>query len=69
MDPKIVRFKAMQDELGVSERTLYTLVDRGLPCLQVNRVIWFDRGKVFEWLSQFERRGKRKKVAKEVASK
>jgi hypothetical protein len=62
MNLKIVRFKPMQDELEVSERTLYTLIEHGMPCIQVNRIIWFDREKVYKWLSQFERRGKRKKV-------
>ena len=57
---RIVRFKPMMEELDVSERTLYDLIDQGLPCIQIKRVIWFDRDRVFEWLSQFERRGKKR---------
>ena len=51
--------KEMASELRVSQRTLYTLVDDGLPCFQARKTLLFDRDRVFQWLTKHERHGKR----------
>jgi len=57
----------MAKELRVSPRTLYTMVEEGLPCFQARKTLLFDRERVLKWLIEHERRGgKRQKVA-EVA--
>ena len=54
----------MADDLGVSSRTMHYLVSVGCPCIQLRKLLWFDRDKVFRWLDRFERKGKHKVALK-----
>jgi hypothetical protein len=69
MEQKLLRLKGMADELAISQRTLHYLISVGCPCIQLRKLLWFDRQKVFDWLEQFERKGKRpsKKQLEELA--
>jgi excisionase family DNA binding protein len=66
---EILLAKEMARELRVSERTLYTMVQGGMPCFQPGKTLLFNRDRVLEWLTQHERHGKRpsKKAAAEAA--
>lgn len=56
--------KEMAAELRVSLRTLYTMVEQGLPAFQARRTLLFDRKRVLKWLAQHERHGKRPSLKK-----
>jgi excisionase family DNA binding protein len=43
--------------LHVSRRTIYRLLDRGLPCLRVGYVLRFDLAVVLAWIQDFTDRG------------
>lgn len=45
--------------LHVSQRTVYRLLDRGLPCIRVGYVLRFDLATVLEWLLAFTAAGDR----------
>jgi hypothetical protein len=55
MERKILRSQPMADDLDISLRSLYTLVDAGCPCIKIRKLLWFDRAKVLAWLEKFER--------------
>lgn len=54
----------MAEDLGISPRTLHYLITVGCPCIQLRKLLWFDRDKVFRWLDRFERKGKHKVAPK-----
>jgi hypothetical protein len=56
--------KEMAAELRVSPRTLYTFVADGCPCFQARKTLLFDRTRVFEWLLEHERRGRKRQIKK-----
>jgi hypothetical protein len=56
----------MADDLDISLRSLYTLVDAGCPCIKLRKLLWFDRTKVLAWLEQFERIERKPKRAAKV---
>jgi len=68
MERKLLRAQPMADDLGISLRSLYFLVDAGCPSIKVRKLLWFDRERVLTWLDQFERKSKRK-IKIEGASK
>jgi phage terminase Nu1 subunit (DNA packaging protein) len=49
--------KEIASELRVSERTLYSMVQDGMPCFQARKTLLFDRERVFKWLIEHERHG------------
>jgi hypothetical protein len=69
MERRFLRLKAMAEDLAISQRTMHHLVSVGCPCIQLRRLLWFDRQAVFAWLGQFERKAKRpsKKQLEEFA--
>ena len=56
----------MAEDLDVCERTMRNLVLLGCPRIQVGKLLWFDREKVFAWLERYERKGKRVPKLKEL---
>ena len=66
MNQKLLRLKPMAEDLDVSQRTMHYLVSIGCPCIQVRKLLWFDREKVFAWLEKYERKTKRVPKLKEL---
>jgi hypothetical protein len=46
MERKLLRAQPMADDLGISLRSLYFLVDAGCPSIKVGKLLWFDRERV-----------------------
>lgn len=58
--------KEMATELRVSPRTLYSMIEDGLPVFQARKTLLFDRNRVFEWLTQHERHGGKRPLKNKV---
>lgn len=54
--------------LHVSQRTVYRLLDRGLPCIRVGYVLRFDLAIVLAWLLDFTAAGDRLHWSEEYAN-
>jgi hypothetical protein len=52
-----IRLKTMAAELGISVRAFRTLFAMGMPCTQLQGIIWFEPDKVHKWLDQFNATG------------
>ncbi len=48
--PGVVGREKMRDLLGINERTLKTLIGKGLPRLKHGHLTFFEPERVFEWL-------------------
>jgi hypothetical protein len=61
----------MADDLDISVRTMHYLVSIGCPCIQIRKLLWFDREEVIAWLNQFQRikRDRRKRALKAKKAK
>jgi hypothetical protein len=71
MDPKLLRLKPMADDIDVSPRTMHYLISVGCPCIQIRRLLWFNREEVISWLSRFQRNERKRTLkakTKELAS-
>ena len=50
--PGVVSREKMRDLLGINERTLKTLIGKGLPRLKHGHLTFFEPERVFEWLRE-----------------
>ena len=54
----------MAEDLGISLRTMHSLLKEGVPYIQHKGLIWLDEDRVREWLNKFEKRRRTTKETK-----
>lgn len=50
LDEKLITTKELQDLLGVSRRTIYRWIEKGLPKIKVENTLRFSKPEVEKWL-------------------